>query len=60
MTEANPQPSWPSSQSYKQVHCLHSLAKSVHNFRKKQLHTYLATLGATFIGHRVQQGIYTI
>ena len=51
MTEANLdlQPSWPSCQSHKQVYCLHSWARSVHNFRKKskQLYTHLATLGAT-------------
>ena len=48
MTEANLdlQPSWPSYQSHEQVYCLHSSARSVHNFRKK-LYTYLATLGAT-------------
>ena len=49
MTEANLdlQPSWPSYQSHEQVYCLHSSARSVHNFGKKQLYTYLATLGAT-------------
>ena len=49
MTEANLdlQPSWPSYQSHEQVYCLHSSAKSVRNFREKQLYTYLATLGAT-------------
>ena len=26
---------------------------------KKQLYTHLAMLGATFIGHRVRQGMYT-
>ena len=48
MTEANLdlQPSWLSYQSHKQVYCLHSSAKSVHNFRKNQLYTYLATFGA--------------
>ena len=43
-------------QSHEQVYCLHSW---VHNSRKKQLYTYLATLGATFIGLRVWQGIGT-
>ena len=48
MTEANLQPSWPSYQSHKQVYYLHS-------FQEKPLYTYLAMLGATFIG---QQGMY--
>ena len=49
MTEANLdlQPSWPSYQSHEQVFCLHRLAMSVHNFSRKQLHTYLATIGPT-------------
>ena len=49
MTEANLdlQPSWPSYQSHEQLCCLHSSARSVHNFRKKQSYTYLGTLGAT-------------
>ena len=38
---------WPSYQSHEQVYCLHSSARSVHNFRKKKLYTYLATLGGT-------------
>ena len=58
MTEANLQPSWPFYESHKQVYCLHSLAKSVHDSRKKQLYTYLAMLGATFISRGVQQGMY--
>ena len=60
MTEAKLQPLWSSYQSHKQVYCFHSSAKPVHNSRKKQLYTYLAMLGATFIGHRVRQGMYTI
>ena len=49
MTEANLdlQPSLPSYQSHEQVYCLHSSARFVHNFRRKQLCTNLATLGAT-------------
>ena len=43
-------------QFHKQVCCLYSSAKSVHNSRNKtQLYTYLAMLGATFIGCRVWQ-----
>ena len=43
MTEANldHQPSWPSYQSHEQVYCLYCSARSVHNFRKKQLYTPL-------------------
>ena len=32
---------------HKQVYCLHSSARSVHNFMDIQLYTYQATLGAT-------------
>ena len=48
MTEANLdlQLLWPSYQSQELVYCLHSSARSVHNSRNKQLHVYLATLGA--------------
>ena len=45
MTEANLDLQ-PSYQSHEQVYCLHSSARSVHNFRNKQLYIYLATLGA--------------
>ena len=36
-----------SYQSHEQVYCLHSSARSVYNFRKNDLYTYLDTLGAT-------------
>ena len=57
MTEANPPTFVAFYQPHKQVYCIHSLVKSVHNSRKKQLYTYLATLGATLIGRRVRQGM---
>ena len=63
MTEANLQTLWPSYQSQEQVYCLHSSARSVHNSRKKKqlyTYTYIATLGATFVGPRAPQGMYTI
>ena len=57
MTEANLnlQSSWPSYQSHEQVYCLHSLAKSVHNFRKNEL-TY-SYAWCNLIRRRVRQGI---
>ena len=62
MTEAILQTSWPSYQYHKQVYCLHSSAKSVHNCRGNppQIFTYLATLGVIFMGRTVQQGMYKI
>ena len=39
------QPSWPSNQSHEHVYCLHSSARSVHNFRKRVIH--LSMLDAT-------------
>ena len=46
-------------QSHKQVYCLHSLEKFEKQFQEETaIYTYLATLGATFIGGRVQQSSY--
>ena len=49
MTVVNLESLWLYYQSHKPVCCLHSLARLVHNFRKIQVYTYLATLVATFI-----------
>ena len=54
--EVNLQPSWPSYLLCTVFVVRQSLCTIP---GKNQLYTHLVTLGATFIGHRVRQGMYT-